>query len=80
MTSFGSIAALMLKPLKSTKAQSRVLFLFPDCKSGVYKPIGSQTGGALPSEPTNRPGDGIGIRVGLRNQILGVRVSSGAPY
>ena len=25
------------------------------------------------------PGDGIGIRVGLRNQILGVRVSSGAP-
>ncbi len=26
-----------------------------------------------------RPGDGIGIRVGLRNQILGVRVSSGAP-
>lgn len=27
----------------------------------------------------NRPGDGIGIRVGLRSQILGVRVSSGAP-
>ena len=26
-----------------------------------------------------RPGDGIGIRVGLRSQILGVRVSSGAP-
>ena len=26
------------------------------------------------------PGDGIGIRVGLRNQILGVRVSSEAPY
>ena len=26
------------------------------------------------------PGDGIGIRVGLRSQILGVRVSSGAPY
>jgi hypothetical protein len=25
------------------------------------------------------PGDGIGIRVGLRSQILGVRVSSGAP-
>ena len=25
------------------------------------------------------PGDGIGIRVGLRNQILGVRLSSGAP-
>ena len=25
------------------------------------------------------PGDGTGIRVGLRNQILGVRVSSGAP-
>ena len=24
-------------------------------------------------------GDGIGIRVGLRNQILGVRVSSEAP-
>ena len=27
----------------------------------------------------NCPGDGIGIRVGLRSQILGVRVSSGAP-
>ncbi len=26
------------------------------------------------------PGDGTGIRVGLRSQILGVRVSSGAPY
>ena len=26
------------------------------------------------------PGDGIGIRVGLRSQILGVRVSLGAPY
>ena len=26
------------------------------------------------------PDDGIGIRVGLRNQILGVRVSLGAPY
>ena len=26
------------------------------------------------------PGDGIGIRVGLRSQILGVRVSSGAPF
>ena len=25
------------------------------------------------------PGDGIGIRVGLRSQILGVRLSSGAP-
>ena len=25
------------------------------------------------------PGDGIGIRVGLRNQILGVRLSSEAP-
>ena len=25
------------------------------------------------------PGDGIGIRVGLRSQILGVRVSPGAP-
>ena len=25
------------------------------------------------------PGDGTGIRVGLRSQILGVRVSSGAP-
>ena len=26
------------------------------------------------------PDDGIGIRVGLRSQILGVRVSLGAPY
>ena len=27
----------------------------------------------------NSPDDGIGIRVGLRSQILGVRLSSGAP-
>ena len=70
----------MLKPLGPTKAQYRVLPHSPDCKSGVPKPSGSWTGGALPSEPTNRPGDGIGIRAGLRNQILGVQVSSGAPY
>ena len=31
-----------------------------------------------PPQPIS-PGDGIGIRVGLRSQILGVRVSSGAP-
>jgi hypothetical protein len=27
----------------------------------------------------NCPGDGTGIHVGLRSQILGVRLSSGAP-
>jgi hypothetical protein len=30
--------------------------------------------------PSYCPGDGIGIRVGLRSQILRVRVSPGAPY
>ena len=35
---------------------------------------------SLTSLNKNCPGDGIGIRVGLRSQILGVRVSSGAPY
>ena len=29
--------------------------------------------------PSFCPGDGTGIRVGLRSQILGVRLSSGAP-
>ncbi len=34
----------------------------------------------LHPRPNLSPGDGIGIRVGLRSQILGVRVSSGAPH
>ena len=41
-------------------------------KEGARYPYG-------PPYIINSPGDGIGIRVGLRSQILGVRVSSGAP-
>ncbi len=35
--------------------------------------------GSIPSFPTKSPGDGTGIRTGLRNQVLGVRLPSGRP-
>ena len=35
--------------------------------------------GSIPAPATKCPDDGIGIRVGLRSQILRVRVSLGAP-
>lgn len=43
---------------------------------GLCKP---ELGVRSPYPPPYSPGDGIGIRVGLRSQILRVRVSPGAP-
>ena len=42
--------------------------------------VNQRVGGSIPPWGARFcPGDGIGIRVGLRSQILGVRVSPGAP-
>ena len=47
----------------------------------AHMPVTHEEGDRYPLGPPDFcPGDGIGIRVGLRSQILRVRVSPGAPY